>query len=117
MNDGRSSAQRGAVTAEFAVGLPVVVLLLLAVLTVGAASGAHLRVLDAARAGARAVAIGQSEAEVRGVVTQLGGAESTMMLRRDGQWVTVEVVMPVGGGWFSRMPFHASGAATAWVEP
>lgn len=110
-------SERGAVTAELAVGLPVVVLLLAAVLTIAAASGAQLRALDAARAGARAVAIGQDEAEVRAVVAKVGGASAEVGLTRDGEWVTVEVSRPVVGGWFSRVPLQASGEATAWVEP
>ncbi|MCL1872153.1 MAG: pilus assembly protein [Promicromonosporaceae bacterium] len=115
----RSTAdgERGAVTAELAVGLPVVALLLVAVLTLGAASGAQLRAQDAARAGARALAIGQDEAQVRAVVARVGGADSRLEVERDGQWVTVSVSRPVGGGWFAHAPLRAGAAATAWVEP
>jgi Flp pilus assembly protein TadG len=111
------AGERGAVTAELAVGLPVVILLLLAVLTISAASGAQLRALDAARAGARAVAIGQDDAAVRSVVERVGGTSAAVRVERDGAWVVVQVSQPVGGGWFSHMPWQASGEATAWVEP
>ncbi len=117
MRSARAADDRGAVTAELAVGLPVVVLVLLAVLTVSAASSAQLRVLDAARAGARAVAIGQDDAAVRSVVERVGGASAELRVQHDGEWVVVHVSRPVGGGWFSRVPWQASGEATAWVEP
>ena len=113
----RGTHERGAVTAELAVGLPVVVLLLAAVLTIAAASGAQLRALDAARAGARAVAIGPDDAEVRAAVEKVGGAGVEVSLERDGEWVHVAVSRPVAGGWFSRLPLRARGEATAWMEP
>ncbi|WP_166845041.1 TadE family type IV pilus minor pilin [Isoptericola sp. BMS4] len=112
-----AAAERGAVTAELAVGLPVVVLLLVAVLTLTAASTAQMRALDAARAGARAYAIGQDDAEVRRVVDRVGGAEAALGVSRDGDWVRVTVTRPVVGGWFAAAPVRASGEATAWVEP
>ena len=114
---GGLDVERGAVTAELAVGLPVVAVLLVAVLTLGAASGAQLRAQDAARAGARALAIGPGESDVRAVVTRVGGAEAATTFARDGDWVTVEVSRPVAGGWFSHAPLRASATATAWVEP
>ena len=49
-------AQRGTVTAELAIALPAVVILLGVVLAVGVAVSAQLRCTDAARAGARAAA-------------------------------------------------------------
>jgi len=109
--------ERGAVTAELAVGLPVVAVLLLAVLTLGAASGAQLRAQDAARAGARALAIGQADGEVAAIVERVGGDGSRARLTRDGAWVTVEVSRPVAAGWLSSAPLRASASATAWVEP
>ncbi|QAY69831.1 pilus assembly protein TadE [Xylanimonas protaetiae] len=112
-----AARERGAVTAELAVGLPVVVLLLVAVLTIAAASGAQLRALDAARAGARGVAIGQDEGEVRTTVGKVCGDGCGVRLERDGEWVEVAVSKPVGGGWFTHVPLRATGTATAWVEP
>lgn len=109
-------SERGTVTAELALGLPVVVLVLVAVLTLAAASTAQMRALDAARAGARAVAIGEQEAAVRAVVSRVGGPEADMALVRQGEWVRVTVTRPVAGGW-PVGPLRATGSATAWVEP
>ncbi|MEN5076207.1 TadE family type IV pilus minor pilin [Isoptericola cucumis] len=109
--------QRGAVTAELAVGLPVVVLLLVAVLSLTAASTAQMRALDAARAGARAYAIGEDDAAVRQTVARVGGDDAQLGVSRDDTWVRVTVTRPVVGGWFAAAPLRATGEATAWVEP
>ncbi|GAA1718308.1 hypothetical protein GCM10009809_12750 [Isoptericola hypogeus] len=109
--------ERGAVTAELAVGLPVVVLLLVAVLTLTAASTAQMRALDAARAGARAYAIGEDDATVRQAVARVGGQDAELTVDRDESWVRVTVTRPVVGGWFASAPVRATGEATAWVEP
>jgi hypothetical protein len=109
-------SERGTVTAELALGLPVVVLVLVAVLTLAAASTAQMRAMDAARAGARAVAIGEQGPAVSAVVTQVGGPEAEMSLAHEGQWVRVTVTRPVAGGWLSG-PLRATGTAAAWAEP
>lgn len=109
-------SERGAVTAELALGLPVVALVLVAVLTLAAASTAQMRALDAARAGARAVAIGEQGVAVSMAVGRVGGPEAEMSLAHEGDWVRVTVTRPVAGGWLSG-PLRATGTAVAWVEP
>jgi len=113
----KRGTERGAVTAEFAVALPVVVLLLVAILTLGAASSAQMRALDAARSGARALAIGQTEAEAASAAQQVGGMDVSVTIERDGSWITVVATKPVVGGWLARLPLRATGTATAWLEP
>ncbi|MFE7504982.1 TadE family type IV pilus minor pilin [Promicromonospora sp. NPDC057488] len=108
--------ERGTVTAELAIGLPVVVLVLVAVLTLAAASTAQMRAMDAARAGARAVAIGEQASAVAATVARVGGSEARMSLDHEGEWVRVTVTRPVSGGWVTG-PLRATGKATAWVEP
>jgi hypothetical protein len=109
--------ERGSVTAELAVGLPVVVLLLVAVLTLAAASTAQMRALDAARAAARALAVGEDEAVARAAALRVGGEDAELALARDGEWVEVTVTRPVGDGWLASAPLRATGEAVAWVEP
>ena len=109
-------SERGSVTAELALGLPVVVLVLVAVLTLAAASTAQMRALDAARAGARAVAIGEQGPAVSAAVARVGGPEAEMSLAHEGEWVRVTVTLPVAGGWLAG-PLRATGTAAAWVEP
>lgn len=109
-------SERGTVTAELALGLPVVALVLVAVLTLAAASTAQMRALDAARAGARAVAIGEQGPAVSAAVAHVGGPEAELSLAHEGEWVRVTVTRPVAGGWLSG-PLRATGTAAAWVEP
>ncbi|MFJ2299316.1 TadE family type IV pilus minor pilin [Oerskovia paurometabola] len=109
--------ERGTVTAELALALPAVVLVLVAVLTLAAAANAQLQAADAARAAARAVAIGEDDAAVRAVVGRVAGPDATVTVTRGDPWVEVRVSHPVVGGWLSRSPLQARGAAVAWSEP
>ncbi|PJI93875.1 TadE family type IV pilus minor pilin [Luteimicrobium subarcticum] len=109
--------ERGSVTAELAVALPAVVLVLVVVLTVGSASSAHLRALDAARTGARAAALGDDDAAVVADARHVAGAGAEVSTRRDADWVTVTVTAPVVGGWSGFGPLRASATASALVEP
>ena len=89
---------RGAVTAEVAVVLPVVVLALVAVLTVAAAGATHLRVLDGARAGARAAALGADDAGTVAAARKVaGGAASVDVVVAEG-WASVTVRRGLGDG-------------------
>lgn len=107
--------ERGSVTAEFAVALPAVVLVLVAVILIAMAGTAQLRVTDAARAGARAASAGEGDAQVEDVVRRVGGERLTVSVLRTDPWVTVHVRAPVVGGWFAS-GLSARGEATAWLE-
>lgn len=109
------SPERGAVTAEFAVALPAVVLVLVAVLLVAMAGTTQLRVADAARAGARAAAAGETDDRVAEIARRVGGEGLVVTVLRAEPWVTVRVQAPVAGGWFSS-GMSATGEATAWLE-
>lgn len=105
----------GAVTAELAVALPAVVLVLLALLVVVVAGVTQVRVVDAARAGARAASAGEDAGRVRDLVARTAGPSATSTLDSGGVWVTVTVRSPVTGSWFSG-PFTVSASATARLE-
>lgn len=104
-------------TAEFAVLLPVVSLLVGVVVALTAAAGTQLRCADAARAGARAAALGGDDAEVAAVARRVAGARVQVAVGRDEDWVEVVVegtvgpTLPLVGG----LVVHAG--ATARVEP
>ncbi len=107
---------RGTVTAELALGLPAVVTVLLAVLLLAGAATTQLRCADAARAGARAAALGEDAATVSATAARVAGPDAAVAIHRDGGWVTVSVRRPVavplaGGRW------DAEGRASARVEP
>ena len=106
----------GAITAELALALPAVVLVLAVLLVTAAAGAAQLRAADAARTGARLAALGHTDAQVAAAVRQIaGGAEARVL--RNPPWVVVEVVARAPGAWFTAGPLAVSASATAWVEP
>ena len=107
---------RGAVTAEFAVALPAV-LLLLALLLAGAAAGAtQLRLEEAALAGARALARGESPAAAEAIVSRLAGASATAAIAADGEWVRVTVADRVAGPFGSTVPWTLTAQASSRSE-
>lgn len=116
---GRADARdRGTVTAETAVGLPGLVLVLAMSLWGVAAAAAKIACVDAARAGARAAARGESPSSIRTAVALAAPAGSRVAVRRDDELASVEVVstvrVPFGRG-LPVLVVHAS--ATAEPEP
>jgi Flp pilus assembly protein TadG len=107
---------RGAVTAEFAVALPAV-LLLLAMLLAGSAAGlTQLRLEEAARAGARALARGEDTGAVEGIVRQVAGNSASAAINADGEWLSVTVSGRIGGSVASLVPWTLSAKAMARGE-
>lgn len=86
----------GTATAEFAVVLPAVVLLLV-VLTGAAAIGfSQLRAFDAARSAAREIARGEPQAAVIAEAKKHAGSSANVAVRADGGYsvVTVTIRLP-----------------------
>jgi hypothetical protein len=112
----RSERDQGAVTAEFAVTLPAV-LLLLALLLAGSAAGiTQLRLEEAARAGARALARGDGNAAVDGIVRRLAGDTASAVVVEDGEWINVTVSARVAGPLGPLIPGMLSATASARGE-
>jgi Flp pilus assembly protein TadG len=104
------------VTAEFAVALPAV-LLLLAFLLAGAAAGVtQIRLEEAARAGARALARGEDPAAVEGIVRTLAGTSATASVTADGEWLSVTVADGVAGPLGATVPWTLTAKATTRSE-
>lgn len=110
----RRARDAGGVTVELAVGMVTVVLLLGLVLGLVAAGVAQIRCTDAARAGARAAALGQDDSAVAAVASRSAGAAARVDVRRSGGWVDVTVQLPVLG-WFEAL--SASATAGVPAEP
>jgi hypothetical protein len=108
--------ERGGVTAELAIGLVAVVTVLGAVLAVGAAGLAQLRCADAARAGARAAALGEPDADVRSTAVRVAGAGAAVEVARADGWVTV-VVRDTALGGLAGPGLQVRGEAVAREEP
>lgn len=106
----------GAVTVELAVGLVGVAVLLGLVLLLTAAATAQLRCTEAARAGARAAALGEEDAAVLAVARRAAGDGAGVDVARADGWVTVTVGRPVTGPWdLGTLDAHA--LASTPVEP
>jgi len=112
-----AARDRGAVTAELAIGLPAVVLVLAVLLITGAAAATQLRCADAARAGARVTALGQGDGQVVEVARRVAGGAVTVTVQRAAPWVEVVVSSPSAGGWFTGGRLTITASATAWSEP
>ncbi|MEV7662900.1 TadE family type IV pilus minor pilin [Paenarthrobacter sp. NPDC089316] len=106
----------GAVTAEFAVALPAVVLLLAFLLAGGAAGITQLRLEEAVRAGARASARGETRDSVENTVRRLAGEGVSSSLTDDGGWLTVTASSPVEGALGPLIPWRLTASAAARAE-
>ena len=87
----------------------------LALLLAGSAAGvAQLRVEEAARGGARALARGAAAGEVGDIVRRLAGETAGSELTLDGEWLRVTVSGRVPGAVGTLSPWTLS--ATAWAR-
>jgi Flp pilus assembly protein TadG len=115
MSSSDRPSDRGYVTAETAVLIPTLVLLLGILLWGLGAVTAHVRCGDAARAAARAAARGETTAVVTRVAraTAPGGAEVRVV--RDGELYRVRVVAHTPGP--GALAVEVTGEAVAHAEP
>jgi hypothetical protein len=88
--------ERGSVTAELALSLPTAVLALVLVLAVGRVAAAQVQCVDAARAGAREAARGETTGTVTADAGRLAPSGATVAVIRNGSSVGVEVSASVG---------------------
>ncbi len=102
----RGSGERGAVTAEFALGLPLVLAVTVGLVWLLAVAATQIRVVDSAREAARAAARGEAESDARAVAVRVAPPGATLTLAREGDQVVVtcraEVEGP--GGLFDFLP-------------
>lgn len=118
MRPARVSAdgEQGSVTAELAVGLPVVVVLVALLASLAAAGVTELRCEAAARAGAREAALGSDDGTVRSTAGRVAGDGAAVEVGRAGGWTTVRVSVGVSfGPWVA--PVRVAGTAVAKDEP
>lgn len=112
----RVSGDAGSATAELAIAMPAVVLLLVFVLALMGTGVVRLRCDDAARAGARSAALGEPDAAVVSTARRVAGG-GDVGVDRDGGWVTVTVGRTVVPGITGAGGWRITGTATARVEP
>ena len=119
----KSPAEEGMITAEFAVALPAVTVVLALCLGAASTGVAQLKVEESARTAARSAARGDSEAQIRSAVSRIDPAQSVQIsVSPDDAAVTeagrarevhVRVSRPAPGvigsatGWVLRADAHA----------
>ncbi|WP_307843231.1 TadE family type IV pilus minor pilin [Arthrobacter sp. MSA 4-2] len=113
---GGGGPERGSVTAEMAVALPVLVLLLGVLLGAATVGVAQLRLEEAARAGAREIARGETRASVEATVRRLAGPGAGLDVAGDGGWTSVTVATQVQGPFLNLLEIRLSATASGWSE-
>ncbi|PZG37381.1 hypothetical protein C1I98_25605 [Spongiactinospora gelatinilytica] len=105
-------------TAETAAVLPSLMVVLAAAIWAVAVVGAQLECVDAARAGARAAARGESIEQVRQLVADLAPDGAEVAVLRDARTTRVSVSAQVRPKWGERLPAVSVGSdAAAITEP
>lgn len=93
----RRGSERGAVTAETALVLPVLVAVTVGLVWLLSVGAAQIRAVDAARETARALARGDDEAAAVALGARVAPPGSRVVVSRQGGEVTVTVTGPVPG--------------------
>ncbi|MGC5342916.1 TadE family type IV pilus minor pilin [Streptomyces sp. DT24] len=113
LRGGCGYGDRGAVTAEAAMVIPVLVAFALALVWALVAASAQIRCVDAARAGARAAARSEPEAGVLAAAREAAPGGARVVLERAGELWRVRVVAPIPGLGPLAMTLSAEAAALA----
>ncbi|MCQ1999668.1 TadE family type IV pilus minor pilin [Arthrobacter zhaoxinii] len=111
--DRKRGRERGAATAEFAVALPAIVLVLVGGLTGISAGVTQLRLEEAARAAAREI-MRADPAAAEAAVERLAGTSAQLVLSEEGQWTAVEVRSVLSLPVLSLLPLELSADAVAF---
>lgn len=107
---------RGSVTAEFAVLLPAVTVLLAIFLFAAAAGILQLRLEEGARAGARALARGESTEQAIETANHVAGGEVVVTVDLVGGFATVTLAGRVSGVLSALLPWPQTARAIAKIE-
>lgn len=106
----------GAITAEFAVILPAIMVLVLVLLTSARASMIALSCQDAARVTARTLAMEDDTSQAQSIAQRAIQTVVTVRVQQTDTTVTVHTQCPVLPRPLSTMPFHVEGYAVATRE-
>ncbi|MHA7240155.1 TadE family type IV pilus minor pilin [Arthrobacter sp. TMS1-12-1] len=114
--ESEEGSQRGSVTAEVAVVLPALVVLLALLLTTAQVGAVQLRLEEAARAGAREAVRGESRASVQQTAQRLAGDSATARVTSAGTWTTIDVRARVEGPLVGLMDLELHASASGRKE-
>ncbi|MFJ2789163.1 TadE family type IV pilus minor pilin [Streptomyces sp. NPDC087290] len=104
---------RGAVTAEAAMAIPVLVVFALALVWALMAASAQIRCVDAARAGARAAARSEPESQALEAARSAAPDGAEVAMERTGELWRVRVAASMPGPGPLALTLHAEAAALA----
>ncbi|GAA1150825.1 TadE family type IV pilus minor pilin [Nesterenkonia lutea] len=111
-----SAAERGSISAEFALALPGVILVLLLVLSFAMQGAAQVSLEEGARVAARELARGESAVSAEAAARRVSGERTAFRLDREDPYVTVVLSRPVRVlGWLE-LDATQDARATARVE-
>ena len=110
------TGELGAVTAEVAVVLPALAVLLALLLGVAHLGAQQLQLEEAARAGAREVVRGESEDSVHRTTQRLAGPDAVTTVTHHDGWSTVEVRATAGGPVIDILGVQLTASATGKGE-
>ncbi|MDO5724406.1 MAG: TadE family type IV pilus minor pilin [Flaviflexus sp.] len=111
----RSESERGMVTAELAMTIPVVLAIAYLLLSIAAAALTQLRVHDAAREAARAYAVEEDASTVRSIIAARAGQEAEVDVSYGERTVTVTITAPIDPIW-QAAGIEATSSITALME-
>lgn len=97
MSGRRRRAERGAVTAELALAMPLLLAVTIGLVWLLAAASAQIRVVDAAREAARIAARGDGGAAARDAALRIAPDGATLRLRSSGEHVEATARARVSG--------------------
>lgn len=107
---------RGSVTAEFALSVPAVILLLGVLLSAGSAALCQVRVEEAARAAARTIARGEGPPVIAREVERVAGPSAKHLIESSAGVVTVTVSAEVPGPLATVVGLTAAARASLTIE-
>ncbi|QNE20321.1 pilus assembly protein [Kribbella qitaiheensis] len=116
----RRGRDRGAVTAEVAFAIPVLLATMVFGLWMAGVVIANIRCIDAARDVARAIARGELPQSAQQLATHTAPEGATVSITHDGQDIHVTVTADVTPEWplLAKLPpIHAQAQATIQSEP
>lgn len=108
--------ERGSITAELAIVLPAVLILLAAILLAVSAGLMQLKLEESARSAARSMARGDSSAQAVQTARRIGGDDIDVSVETGNGYVTVVTTGKVKGALAALVPWTQSARATAKFE-
>lgn len=109
-------ADEGAVTAEFAMALPAVIIVATLILALTRTMLVTMDCQDAASAAARELVVNGDAGDAAGMVRAVAGENASVEIQREGRYVTVTTQCPVLPGPLNLLPTKVGGQAVGVTQ-